>query len=298
MDKLQKALEKARHERKARISPDPAAGPAPQGTTTTLDPTALAAEPLDEKARVRTRVIRPTMSPAWEALPGLLPDPNHFLQNRIMTLQPRPEATPFDILRTKVFLMMQQNNWTRLAIISPDKGCGKSTLACNLAVGFTRQPEVNVALLDMDLRQPSVGKMLGHTPKEEFKEVLIGNMPPEQQVVRLAGNLAIAASKHSVQDPSQVLLSGNIEQVFDDIQTHFALDVMLLDLPPMLATDDARAVLKHVDCALIVSRADHTRVGQLDTCEREVAEHTNVVGITLNDCRHMDGESSYDYSND
>ena len=53
--------------------------------------------------------------------------------------------------------------------------------------------------------------------------------------------------------------------------------------------DDARAFLQHVDCALILVRADQTRYGDFDSCEREVGEYTNVLGVVLNGYRHGEG---------
>ena len=46
--------------------------------------------------------------------------------------------------------------------------------------------------------------------------------------------------------------------------------------------DNTRAFLKNVDCALIVARANNTKYGHFDACEREIAEHTNVLGVVLN----------------
>jgi protein-tyrosine kinase len=64
---------------------------------------------------------------------------------------------------------------------------------------------------------------------------------------------------------------------------------MIFDLPSILIGDDARAFLQHVDCALILTRADQTRYGDFDSCEREVREYTNVLGVVLNGYRHSGG---------
>jgi len=49
--------------------------------------------------------------------------------------------------------------------------------------------------------------------------------------------------------------------------------------------DDTRAFLKNVDCALIIVRADQTKYSHFDISEREIAEHTNVLGVVLNGYR-------------
>lgn len=283
MEKLQKALSKARQSRGSSAADQPSAARKPAAPRT------------PERAAAPTAKSFP---PIWEQLTPFEPDPDRFLANRIMTLHAQPEANPFDVLRTKVFLLMRQNGWTRLAITSPNKSCGKTTTACNLAVGFSRQREVKSMLLDMDLRRPGIAAMMGYAPEHDIIKLLTGEVAPQEQMVRLQTNLAISMAKRSVNDPTQTLLSQKTVSTLDSLQEQFEPDVMILDLPPMLVTDDTRAVLKNVDCALIVAGAEHTRMSQLDVCEREVSEHTNVLGTVLNNCRHVTEEESYygDYS--
>lgn len=278
MEKLQKALNKARQERES------------MGYGAKRSRHVQAPAPEDQSAHRFPGV--------WSDLSPFEPDPQHLLANRIMTLNALPEANPFDVLRTKIFLLMRQNGWTRLAITSPNRACGKTTIACNLAVGFSRQREVKSMLFDLDLRRPGAALMLGHQPEHDIVSLLTGDVSAEQQMVRLRNNVALSVALKPVSDPTQLLLSKKTVQTFNNIQAQFEPDVMIFDLPPMLVTDDARAMLKNVDCALIVARAEETRMSQLDVCEREVSEHTNVLGVVLNNCRHMGSAEEYygDYS--
>lgn len=269
MEKLQKALSKARRERGGATS---------------------SAERPVQRAK---KLPKSDFPPIWETLKPFEPDAGHFLENRIMTLNALPEANPLDVLRTKVFLMMRQNGWTRLAITSPNQGCGKTTTACNLAVGFSRQSEVKSMLFDLDLRRPGVAAMLGFKPEHDILSLLKGDATEAEQIVRLRSNVAISAARRPVSDPTQLLLSQKTVRCFNELQAKFEPDMMIFDLPPMLVTDDARAMLKNVDCALIVAKAEQTRMSQLDICEREVSEYTNVMGVVLNNCRHMVGDEDY-----
>ncbi len=280
MEKLQKALKKARQERQGRDVADAggASRPAPKAGTR--------AKPVEDA----------TIDETWGALKAFEPDPEFLVRNRILTYSAQSRSTLFDILRTKIFLMMRQNGWTRLAITSPEKGCGKTTIACNLALGFSRQHEVRSMLFDLDLRLPGIARTLGLSPPHGIRSLLAGEVQPEEQLLRVRNNLAISAANQAVDDPTQILLSDHTAHAFDLLQAQFKPDIMIFDLSPMLVTDDARAVLKNVDCALIVARAEQTRMSQLDTCEREVAEYTNVLGVTLNDCRHI--EKGDDYHDD
>jgi Mrp family chromosome partitioning ATPase len=102
-------------------------------------------------------------------------------------------------------------------------------------------------------------------------------------------------ARHTWPDPTSVLLSHKTHAVLKEIEETYAPDVMIFDLPPVLVSDDTRAFLKDVDCALIVAKAEATSASQIDTCEREIAEQTNVLGVVLNQCRHV-GDTDYGYN--
>lgn len=231
----------------------------------------------------------------WSELPGFEPNEALLKRNRVVTYSAGSNATPFDVLRTKIVLQMRKNGWKRLAITSPNAGCGKTTMGCNLTVGLSRQPDIRTILFELDLRKPAMAKMLGMTPQYDVTEVLSGTAGFAEQAVRLRENVAISAANKPAGDPMRYLLSAETDQRLRTIENTYQPDLMIFDLPPILAADDTRAVLSKVDCALIVIRAEKTTVAQIDACEREIAEHTNVLGVVVNNCRFPESSSYEDY---
>lgn len=278
MEKLQKALQKAREQRHPAPEPVEAVnmGLAPDGAGGT------APGPADTGAQG-----------LWEALESFEPTAKTLEKNRIVTASAGHLGASFDILRTKTLLTMRKNGWTRLAITSPTMSCGKTTTACNLAIGYARNPEVRTILLEFDLRRPSIAKTLGLPDSRDLTEMLNGTTDFSQHARRYRSNVAVVAANAPSHDPASVLISKTTQDVLQDIEDRYAPDLMIFDLPPLLVTDDTRAVLKDVDCAILVARAGTTTVSQLDICEREIAEHTNMLGIVLNNCR--DVEDNYGY---
>lgn len=291
MEKLQKAISKARNDRTQ--TPAKPKKPAAPSSDTQAVPADAKQRRKGPKSYILEAAQEQAFPGVWETLTPYEPNPDLLLKNRIMTLHAQTTSNPFDILRTKVFLLMRQNGWKRVAITSPTKSCGKTTTACNLAVGFSRQRELKTMLFDMDLRRPGVADLMGSKPSHGIRDVLNGNVSPQDQMMRLRSNVALSMARGPVADPIQVMLADTTAEMFNDVQAQFDPDIMIFDLPPMLVTDDARAFLKNVDCALIVARADQTRMTQLDICEREVAEQTNVLGVVLNNCRHAGEEEEY-----
>lgn len=264
MEKLQAALEKARQNRAgATIPPRQALG-------------------TERRPRVDD------VQTLWQDLPSFDVSEEQLESQRIFTREAGAKATPFDILRTKVLLQMRQNGWKRLAITSPMPSSGKTTTACNLALGLGRQKDIHSMLLDLDLRDPSVAQFFDIRPKHNIGEVLTGEVAFAQQAVRYGPNVAFSMAGTSDKDPTRLLLAEETATVIDQIEATYKPDIMIFDLPSVLVNDDTRAFLKNVDCALIVVRAGKTRYGQFDTCEREIAEHTNVLGVVLNAYRHAE----------
>ena len=214
-------------------------------------------------------------------------NPEIMKKNLIFTMSANSSAVPFDILRTKILSNMKKNGWTRLAITSPDGACGKTTIFCNLAASLTRQRDVRAIMLEMDLRRPSVSAKLGLSPDVELTDALRKERPLSDCLKRISDNVALATVETAVADSSQVLLSEVTTRALDEAESAYSPNLMIFDVPPMLVSDDARAVLRHADCALIVARAEQTAANRLDICEHEVAQLTNVLGVVLNDCRHI-----------
>ncbi|TFL17124.1 tyrosine-protein kinase family protein [Jannaschia formosa] len=232
---------------------------------------------------------------AWAALREIVPDPAVLIRNRVVTLDPGHEATPFDILRTKALLQMRRNGWRRLAITSPGPACGKTTTSLNLSLSLARQSELRSMLLEMDLRRPAMSKILGHRPEADIGDMLTGALPFAEQALRVRDNLAISMSARPHRDPARYMLSAETAQTLDALEAAYQPDLVVFDLPPLLVSDDARAFLGKVDCALMVVRAEQSSMAQIDACEREISEHTNVLGMVLSHAKFADAEGYYDY---
>ena len=266
MEKLQAALEKARLKRGGGTAAMPLAETAPQRT------------PHTRNARSEN------VDALWSSIPSVALQDSALLRHRIVTRNASEESTPFDILRTKIILQMQQHGWSRLAVTSPMPQSGKTTTACNLALGLGRQNNLRAMLFDMDLSSPSVHKSFELEPRDSIKRFLTGDISFEDQATRIGENVIASMSPHVENDPTQVLLAERTMHAMDEVQDSYEPDIMIFDLPSVLKGDNTRAFLKNVDCALIIARAGITRYGQFNTAEREIAEHTNVLGVVLNAC--------------
>jgi Mrp family chromosome partitioning ATPase len=231
----------------------------------------------------------------WYDLAELKLDTKVLERNRVIAMNPTQNAASFDVMRTNLIRTLRTNGWSRVAITSPTPGVGKSTVAINLAFSLARMSDTRVLLVELDLRHPSMLSILGLPQGQDFVGSLAGGKIDYGQIRRAGPNLALGLNSRPIESPAELLSSSRTADMIDEIESKLRPDVILFDMSPMLANDDAIAFLDQVDCALMVAAADETTVTEVDHCGQDLAKRTQVLGVVLNKCRYMEREESRAY---
>jgi Mrp family chromosome partitioning ATPase len=231
----------------------------------------------------------------WTDLIDVKLDPKVLERNRVVALHPGQTAASFDVMRTNLIRTLRTNGWSRVAITSPTPGCGKSTVALNLAFSLARMADTRVLVVELDLRHPSMLSILGLPQGQNFAGSLSEGKIDYGQIRRWGTNLAFALNSRTVNSPAELLSAARTADMIDEIEARLRPDVVIFDMSPMLANDDAIAFLDQVDCALMVTAADETKVSEVDRCGKDLAKRTQVLGVVLNKCRYMEQEETRAY---
>ena len=173
-----------------------------------------------------------------------------------------------------------------LAVTSPFSGDGKTTVAAELALAVARL-DVRVLLMDGDLRRPRVAEALdmGADWGLGLAEVLEGT--PLGEAGRQYRSTALRVLATDPREDAGTLLARRLGPVLDEVRPLY--DLVVVDCPPLLATDDALTIAVHCDATLVVvsqggSSADAAAaVGKLD------ALGVRVLGCVLNRSRSRRG---------
>lgn len=230
----------------------------------------------------------------WSRLPVFKPDPDNLKRNRIITFdRTDPVSSAFDLLRTRVMQKMRRGGWCSLAITSPTIGSGKSLTSVNLAFSIAHNTSCRSALVDLDLRRPQIADIVGLNNVGRIADFLSGGQQLENTFVRCAESFAIAANSQVVPRPAELLENRKATEAVRQLKDQLALDMVIYDLPPMLANDDVLAFIPNVDCALLVLEAGVSTPEEADQCERELSQITNVLGLVLNKCRFAPETQNY-----
>ncbi|MHA6262896.1 CpsD/CapB family tyrosine-protein kinase [Arenibacterium sp. CAU 1754] len=277
-DRLQQAIQKARDER-GKTDTAHSASPRTPG----------------RPGRASSTTSAENLRAAWQELAPLHMQPKTILRNRLVAYSSGEHAIPYDMLRTKVLQQAKKNNWKRIALVSPSSACGKSTTAANLGFSFSRMSEVRTIVLDFDLRRMGLAKILGQKVKYGMRDVLQRQVTFAEHGLCHDGNVAFGLNSKVGANPSEILQSQQAAEVLDEIEATYKPDIMLFDSPPLMSSDDSHGFLRHVDCALLLAVAEKTPMDQIDVCERQLSELTNVMGIILNRCRYTTGAHGYEH---
>lgn len=210
-------------------------------------------------------------------------DENLLKQNRVINKNEDSEIdSAYRMLRTQVLQSLVANEWNSIAVTSAGVGEGKSLTAVNLALSLAREVNYTVLLVDFDLKRPSLSGLFGIEPKHgisdfilndvELKDILIH--PGVERMVLLPGSESLINS-------SEILKSSKMTQLVEELKTRYPSRIIIFDLPPLLATDDALSFSPFVESLLLVIEEGKTTEEDLIRC-KEILKNTNIIGSVLN----------------
>lgn len=177
------------------------------------------------------------------------PDP------RLLALyDPRSPATEqYRTIRTNLLALHSESPPRAIVITSATKGEGKTVTASNLAVVLAEIPETRVLIVDCDLRNPSVHRMLGVEKGPGLAELLRSQIRLDEaiQPSNVPGvDLVRAGSMEEA--PFELFASGSLRGWLPELRA--AYDFILFDTPPVFALTDAAVVGAQCDGVLLVVR--------------------------------------------
>lgn len=189
----------------------------------------------------------------------------------------------YKMLRTQVLQRMRANNFQTLAVVSPGPADGKSLTAVNLAISIAQDPNHTALLVDLDLRRPSICGLFGHKAEHGVDDCLRSQEPLAQAFFRPEQyeKLVVLGARAPVEASSELLAGPETRAMIEEIRGRYADRIVLIDLPPVLVSDDALALTPAVDCVLLVAAEGHTRRDEL-VRSLEILRSTKVIGTVLN----------------
>ena len=169
-----------------------------------------------------------------------------------------------------------------LALVSGERREGRSFVAANLAVMFSRLGK-RTLLIDADLRNPSQHLVFGIENRVGLSAVLSGRGGPETiQPISGLPDLSVLPAGALPPNPVELLAQPLFVELLNELRRDF--DVILLDSPAATECADAQTIAMRAGAALIVVRKDVTRMWKMrGVSETVVQTSATVLGTVLND---------------
>ncbi len=240
---------------------------------------------------------RPVPAPLdLEQLVSVKPDLHTLEENRVVAFDSQDaRSRPFNIMRTKFTKQLDLQKMRMVGITSPAPAVGKSCISVNLAAALARLNDETIILVDLDFRRGSVSDILGLDCERGVTDYLSGKATSIEQVaVRIEGLPLIVIPTRETHEESSTLLSGErYEDLMAWLRAQSEHAIVLADLPPVFANDDAMLVMESLDSYLMVVDSSKTTVRQLKDAQDLLRPATSI-GSVLN--RYRGGAlDSYGY---
>jgi protein-tyrosine kinase len=185
-----------------------------------------------------------------------------------------------------------------IMVTSAMPGEGKTFTAVNLALSIAAEIDHTVMLVDADVARPSVPRMLGFEPDLGLLDVLQGEAPLPDVLLRTSiDKLVVLPSGRPRARANELLASESMRNLVDEMARRYPDRVIVFDSPPLLLTTESRVLATHMGQIVVVVQAERTPQATVQRALATIESHP-LRTLVLNQSR---GEAergtgySYDY---
>lgn len=241
-----------------------------------------------------TEGIEPEYNIDFSKLPVMVPDEDALEKFRVVAaMKDAPERTAYKVLRTRVLQRLRASQFNVIGVTGAGPGEGKTLTAINFAYSLAQDVNHRVILLDLDLRRPSVHEYLGISPPKDLSNLLDGSARLEDVLIcPNANRLAVATCQTPVRDSSEKLSSPEMASIIHQLRAMGQKTITVVDLPPVLASDDVIAFSPLVDALLLVVGQGRCRREDLRESQ-ELLKEAEILGVVLNRSREKSAKAGY-----
>jgi len=191
----------------------------------------------------------------------------------------RQASEQYNKLALTLISRAAERGFRRVLMASAHHGEGRTTVTLNLACALARARQ-RVLVVDCDLLQPSVMRMLGLSCEIGMAEAFAGDMSPGAAAVRiLPFGFNVLPTRKRVDNPVELLAAPGFWKMLQTFDADH--DFILFDSPPLLEIGDSSLLARFTDTALMVVRS-----GRVSSAEMAKAigpfTQDDILGVVIN----------------
>lgn len=206
------------------------------------------------------------------------------------------ETEVFRLLRANLRYFKVKQDVKSVVVTSAEPGEGKTLVSLGLALAAVTSGE-RVLLLEADMRDPGLTRVLGLPETDGLSQVLAGDSGGNlaDAVVSLqAGDLADAIGDAKLDvvpagtipgNPTALIESGRMKELLSLVESEY--DLVVIDTPPVLVVSDAIPLIVGTDGVLVVSGLGvSTRNAAAELAEQLERLDAPTLGMVANFAEH------------
>lgn len=210
-------------------------------------------------------------------------DKKKFEENRFVAAFPESSVSDsYKILRTHIQQKTKDYGRNTIMVTSPHPGAGKTLTAVNLAISMTHEFHQTVLLVDCDLRQQSIHKLMGYKSDLGIADHLLENTPLSELIVCPGINkLSIISGGKTIESSTELLGSSKMQKLVAEMRNRYQDRYIIFDVPSLLHGADTIAFLPYVDSVLLVVESDVTSISDSEAALKLIPPD-KLLGFLLN----------------
>ena len=220
----------------------------------------------------------------FSGIPVFTPSSAVLDRNKVVAFDSRDiRSRPFNLMRTRFTKQLELMKMRLVGVTSPAPTAGKSLMSLNLAAAIARLNDYQVVLVDLDLRRGSVGQTLGMQFEHGLTSYLEGRANRlEDMAFQIADLPLVILPTHTTDNDSTTYLSGErYETLMGRLRAQSENAIVIVDLPPVFANDDAMILMESLDGYMLVVDAGTTTKRQVQDAI-ELLKPASPIGTVLN----------------
>ena len=166
-----------------------------------------------------------------------------------------------------------------IMVTSSLPGEGKTFTSINLALSLAAERGLRVLLIDADVIRPSVGNMFVSPTSEGLTDLLSGKIKQVSEVLYHCTdvpNLSVIFSGNPRTNSPELISSGQMASLCQELSARYPDRVIVLDTPPVLATPEPAILATYMHQLIMVVSAAQTDRHQLRRALDAVSTCQNV----------------------
>ena len=191
----------------------------------------------------------------------------------------RQASEQYNKLALTLISRAAERGYKRVLIASAHHGEGRTAVTLNLACALARARQ-RVLVVDCDLLQPSVMRMLGLDCEIGMVEAFSGNMHPGAAAVRvLPFGFNVLPTRKRADNPVELLAAPGFWKMLQTFDADH--DFILFDSSPLLEVGDSSLLARFTDTTLMVVRSG--RVSSAEMAKAIVGfSQDDLLGVVIN----------------